>query len=90
VEVIRLVDGEEKLMTRLKRGQYFGQKFFLTRQRRPRSATVRIPFDSPNAVSIGEKTMALYSTTAAALLFILNNESAVRFNVYVYMFVCTN
>jgi hypothetical protein len=27
-------------------GQYFGQKYFLTKQRRVRSATVRVPFDS--------------------------------------------
>mmetsp|Transcript_20171 Transcript_20171/g.19484 ORF Transcript_20171/g.19484 Transcript_20171/m.19484 type:complete len:2393 (+) Transcript_20171:111-7289(+) len=45
VEVLKDAGGSEKLMTRLRRGQYFGQKYFLTKQRRVRSATVRVPFD---------------------------------------------
>ena len=36
-----------KVITRMKRGHVFGEKYFLTRQRRPRSATVRVSADSP-------------------------------------------
>jgi CRP-like cAMP-binding protein len=49
----RMPDGSEKLLTRLKKGQYFGQKYFLTRQRRARNATLRIPNDSSTYVDIG-------------------------------------
>ena len=36
-----------KVITRMKRGYVFGEKYFLTRQRRPRSATVIVSADSP-------------------------------------------
>lgn len=39
----RSKDGAERLLTYLYRGQYFGQMFFLTKQPRVRSATIRIP-----------------------------------------------
>ena len=39
----RSTEGKERLLTYLYRGQYFGQMFFLTKQPRVRSATIRIP-----------------------------------------------
>ena len=42
IELVR----NNKLLTRLDRGHIFGQRFFLTRQRRTRSATVRVAAES--------------------------------------------
>ena len=48
----RTAQGSETLITYLHRGQYFGQMFFLTRQKRVRSATIRIPsFSESGSVS---------------------------------------
>lgn len=45
LEVIRNVDGADKFITSLRRGQYFGQKYFVTNITAPRNATVRVPND---------------------------------------------
>eukprot|EP01035_Chromulina_nebulosa_P018133 gene18133-23787_t len=54
VEVVKMEDDKEKVLTRLSKGQYFGQKFFLTKRWRQRSATIRIPNDSPSAVDVAK------------------------------------
>ena len=43
IELVR----NNKLLTRLNRGHIFGQRYYLTRQRRTRSATVRVATESP-------------------------------------------
>ena len=43
IELVR----NKKLLTRLNRGHIFGQRYYLTRQRRTRSATVRVAAESP-------------------------------------------
>jgi cAMP-dependent protein kinase regulator len=58
--------GTEVFLTRLRRGQYFGQKFFLTR--RPgtiRGATCRIPKDSPVPVHIAILTAEFFNKWAS-------------------------
>jgi CRP-like cAMP-binding protein len=39
-----------RCFTNLKRGQLFGEKFFVTQQRRPRSATAAVAVESPSVV----------------------------------------
>eukprot|EP01033_Poteriospumella_lacustris_P008743 gene8744-6283_t len=57
VEVIQNVDTpQEQFLTKLRRGQYFGQKFFLTRRVNKRGATVRVPKDSPTKVEVAKLT----------------------------------
>lgn len=53
VEVVKKVeDDQEKALTRLMKSQYFGQKYFLTKRVRQRSATIRVPKDSQYAVNV--------------------------------------
>eukprot|EP01032_Pedospumella_encystans_P009513 gene9513-11190_t len=54
VEVVtgNILEGTEVFLTRLNRGQYFGQKYFLTRRAQKRGATVRVPKDAKVAVNV--------------------------------------
>lgn len=54
VEVVNgnLLEGTEVFLTKLQRGQFFGQKYFLTRRVNKRGATVRVPKDSIVSVNI--------------------------------------
>ena len=55
VEVVKKTeDGQEKALTRLMKSQYFGQKYFLTKRVRQRSATIRVPKDSLFAVNVAK------------------------------------
>lgn len=58
VEVVNgnILAGTEVFLTRLHRGQYFGQKFFLTRRANKRGATVRVPKDAPGPVDVAVLT----------------------------------
>lgn len=54
VEVIQSTDGSDKSLTRLLRGQLFGQKYFLTKITRERSASIRVPFECACKVSVAK------------------------------------
>ena len=58
VEVVNAgaVENSEIFLTKLIRGQYFGQKSFLTRRSNKRGATVRVPIDSPVPVQVARLT----------------------------------
>eukprot|EP01038_Epipyxis_sp_PR26KG_P005579 gene5579-7704_t len=54
VEVVtgNILAGTEVFLTRQHRGQIFGQKYFITKRLRPRTATIRVPRDSPVNVPV--------------------------------------
>lgn len=58
LEVIKRIDGEDKFITSMGRGKYFGQKYFQTHMPAPRSATVRVAADCPCPVLIGKVARA--------------------------------
>ena len=57
-----------KVITRMKRGHVFGEKYFLTRQRRPRSATVRVSEGSPPIEVNTAAPLLLYPSSHLTLL----------------------
>eukprot|EP01039_Chlorochromonas_danica_P006130 gene6130-6750_t len=62
VEVVNqnILAGTEVFLTRLHRGQFFGQKFFVTRRVNKRGATVRVPYDSPIDVQVAKLSMEYF------------------------------
>lgn len=60
LEVIKFIDGEDKFITSMGRGKYFGQKYFQTNMPAPRSATVRVAKDCPCPVLIGKVARASF------------------------------